>query len=68
MKRGILYLLVLYKRIISPLLPPACRFSPTCSEYMRLAVMKHGITSGVWLGLSRLLRCHPWHPGGIDLP
>ena len=68
MKRGILYLLVLYKRIISPLLPPACRFSPTCSEYMRLAVMKHGVMSGVYLGLSRLLRCHPWHPGGIDIP
>ena len=58
----------LYKRWISPLLPRACRFSPTCSEYARLAVIKHGALYGSCLAVARLLRCHPWHPGGIDLP
>lgn len=58
----------LYKRLISPLLPRACRFSPTCSEYARLAVIRHGALLGSLLAMARLLRCHPWHPGGIDLP
>ena len=57
-----------YKKWISPLLPRACRFSPTCSEYARLAVIKHGALRGSFFAVSRLLRCHPWHPGGIDLP
>ncbi len=60
--------LVLYKRYISPLLPRSCRFSPTCSEYVRLAVLKHGAVRGLVLGMGRLLRCQPLHPGGIDLP
>lgn len=58
----------LYKRWVSPLLPRACRFSPTCSEYARLAVIKHGALRGSWLAAGRLLRCQPWHPGGVDLP
>ncbi len=58
----------LYKRWISPLLPRSCRYSPTCSEYVRLAVLKYGAWRGLWLGAGRLLRCHPLHPGGIDLP
>ena len=58
----------LYKRWISPLLPRACRFSPTCSEYARLAVIKYGALYGSGLAVARLLRCHPWHPGGVDLP
>lgn len=60
--------LLAYKRFVSPLFPPACRFTPTCSEYMRLAVLKHGLLRGVALGARRLVRCHPLHPGGIDLP
>jgi uncharacterized protein len=55
-----------YKLLISPLLPSACRFHPTCSEYMRQAVEIHGAGKGVWLGLKRLCRCHPFHQGGTD--
>jgi len=67
--RGVvLWLLGGYKRWISPLLPPSCRFVPTCSEYARLAVIKYGVALGLWRSAGRLLRCQPWHPGGIDLP
>lgn len=57
-----------YKRWVSPLLPRSCRFAPTCSEYARLAVIKHGALAGGVLALGRLMRCHPFHPGGVDLP
>ena len=68
MKKLLAELLLLYKRWISPLLPRACRFSPTCSEYARLAVLRYGALRGGFLAAGRLLRCHPLHPGGIDLP
>ena len=55
-----------YKRFLSPLLPPACRFEPTCSVYMMQAVERFGATRGVWMGVRRLARCHPFHPGGHD--
>ena len=55
-----------YKRFVSPLLPPACRFQPTCSEYAAEAVEYHGVLRGSWLALKRLLRCHPFHRGGFD--
>ena len=55
-----------YKRYVSPALPPACRFHPTCSEYMAEAVAIHGVPRGLWLGVRRLARCHPWNPGGVD--
>ena len=55
-----------YKRLISPLLPPMCRFEPTCSVYTMQAVEKHGVIRGVWLGMRRLARCHPFNPGGWD--
>jgi len=61
-------LLVFYKRRVSPLLPPSCRFTPTCSEYARLALLKHGLARGLTLAVWRLLRCQPLHPGGVDLP
>jgi putative membrane protein insertion efficiency factor len=61
-------LLALYKRRISPLLPPSCRFTPTCSEYARLAIAKHGAARGGALAAWRLVKCHPFHPGGVDLP
>jgi putative membrane protein insertion efficiency factor len=62
----IIRLLRLYKYWISPLLPSACRFYPTCSEYMLAAVEKYGVLKGIWLGLGRLARCHPFHEGGFD--
>jgi uncharacterized protein len=46
--------------------PPVCRFQPTCSHYTILALKKYGVARGLWMGLRRLLRCHPWHPGGYD--
>jgi hypothetical protein len=55
-----------YKLLISPLLPSACRFYPTCSEYMLQAVAKYGVLKGTWLGVKRLGRCHPFHAGGYD--
>lgn len=61
-----LFLLRFYKRFISPLLPPMCRFEPTCSVYTMQAVEKHGVLRGVWLGMKRLGRCHPFNPGGWD--
>ena len=57
-----------YQRIVSPYLPAACRFAPTCSEYARSAVMEHGVVRGVWLALKRLVRCQPLYPGGYDPP
>lgn len=61
-------LLLAYKRWLSPLLPRSCRFSPTCSEYARLAVLRHGAWRGAALTVGRLARCQPFHPGGVDLP
>jgi len=62
----VIALLRFYKRFVSPLLPSACRFYPTCSEYMLEAVRRYGAARGAWLGLRRLLRCHPFHEGGFD--
>jgi putative membrane protein insertion efficiency factor len=55
-----------YKRFLSPLLPPMCRFDPTCSIYMMQAIEKHGTLRGIRLGVRRLARCHPFNPGGWD--
>ncbi len=55
-----------YKRWISPMLPSACRFEPTCSMYMLEAVDRYGVVRGVGKGIMRLLRCHPFHEGGYD--
>ena len=70
MQRGLmaiaLGILRIYKLCISPLLPSACRFHPTCSDYMKEAIEKHGVVRGVGLGLRRLSRCHPFREGGFD--
>ncbi|MDH4195887.1 MAG: membrane protein insertion efficiency factor YidD [Candidatus Aminicenantes bacterium] len=61
-----LLLIRLYQKVISPVLGVHCRFYPTCSAYTREAIEKYGFLEGVWLGVRRLLRCHPLHRGGID--
>lgn len=55
-----------YQRCISPLTPPSCRFTPTCSTYCLQALQKHGPWKGLWLGVRRILRCHPWGGSGYD--
>ncbi len=64
--RALLVLLRISTRLISPLLPPACRFHPTCSVYAAQAVERHGALRGSWLAMKRLARCHPFNPGGLD--
>ncbi len=59
-------LITLYRKILSPLLPPVCRFHPSCSAYAAQALERHGLWRGGWLAARRLTRCHPGHPGGID--
>ncbi|MDR0671262.1 MAG: membrane protein insertion efficiency factor YidD [Oscillospiraceae bacterium] len=66
MKRVLLVLIRFYRRSISPLRPPVCRFVPTCSEYALEAVTRYGAARGAWLALRRLLKCHPFHAGGYD--
>ena len=66
-QRLVLAPLALYRRFLSPLKPvPSCRFHPTCSGYAVDAVRVHGVAYGLWLATARVLRCHPWHPGGFD--
>ncbi len=55
-----------YRYAISPALPPACRFAPSCSRYAEEALRAHGLFRGAWYAMRRLLRCHPWHSGGDD--
>lgn len=66
MKWLALKLIRFYKRFLSPMLPSACRFEPTCSVYTYEAIETHGLVKGLWLGIKRILRCHPLHPGGYD--
>jgi putative membrane protein insertion efficiency factor len=66
LRRALQGVIRLYQRLLSPLSPPSCRFYPSCSEYARQAIEKHGAFRGTWLTLRRLVKCHPWHPGGPD--
>lgn len=67
-KKFFLKTIYFYRKKISPLLPNVCRFYPSCSEYWILAINKHGLLKGAVLGIKRISKCHPFNPGGIDLP
>lgn len=64
--RPLIWLVRGYQLFISPFVPPSCRFHPTCSHYAIEALNKHGAAKGLWLAIRRIVRCHPWHPGGHD--
>jgi len=65
-RRGLVAFIRAYQLVISPALPPACRFTPTCSQYALEAIRRHGAVRGSWLAVRRLARCHPFNPGGFD--
>ncbi len=65
LKKFVLFLIKIYQ-FFSKYTPPVCRFTPTCSEYTRQAIEKYGLLKGSWLGIKRISKCHPWHPGGYD--
>ncbi len=66
MKHLLILLVRGYQLLIAPVLPPSCRYMPSCSSYMIEALRQHGALRGTWLGLRRILRCHPGHPPGYD--
>jgi len=66
MKYVFIFVITLYQKLISPLFPPACRFYPTCSDYSKQALKKYGFFKGLYLSVKRVLRCHPFNPGGYD--
>lgn len=66
MKTILLWGIRFYQKHISPLFPPACRFYPTCSHYTYQAIERYGVWRGGWMGVKRIARCHPFHPGGYD--
>ena len=65
-QKFVLQLILFYQRYVSPLAAPACRFYPSCSEYALQAINHYGLWRGLWLSLRRILKCHPFHPGGYD--
>ena len=66
MRKILIVLIGVYRYLLSPFLGNNCRFYPSCSHYAQEAVETHGVARGGWLALRRILRCHPWHPGGVD--
>ncbi|MBD2346535.1 membrane protein insertion efficiency factor YidD [Anabaena subtropica] len=66
MKQILIWLIQGYRMFISPLYPPTCRFQPTCSMYAIQAIERFGVLHGGWMAIRRILRCHPFHPGGYD--
>jgi uncharacterized protein len=66
MSRPLIFLIQLYRNMVSPLRPPSCRFTPTCSQYAVDALSEYGVIRGGWLAMVRLAKCGPWHRGGWD--
>ena len=66
MKQVLMFLVRAYQLLVRPVLPPTCRFSPSCSQYSLEAISKHGALKGFWLTIKRVIRCNPWNPGGYD--
>ena len=66
MKRLVVWIILFYRKVISPYKSPCCRFVPTCSEYAIAAVEKYGVGKGLLLAVKRILKCHPFHEGGDD--
>ena len=65
-KKIVVWGLIFYHELVSPFLPPSCRYTPTCSQYAKEAIQRHGLLHGGYLAIRRVLRCHPFHPGGYD--
>lgn len=65
-KKAIIWMIMLYRKFISPLKPPTCRFYPTCSEYAMESIKKYGVLKGGAKAAKRILKCHPFNPGGYD--
>ncbi len=66
MRYVLVFLITLYQKLLSPWLPPSCRYTPSCSQYAKEALLKHGLFRGLLLAAKRLSRCHPFHAGGYD--
>jgi hypothetical protein len=66
MRRVLMFLIRIYQKTFSLVLPSSCRFYPSCSEYTYQAIEKYGALRGGWMGIRRISRCHPWNPGGFD--
>jgi len=66
MRYIIVFFIILYQKLISPLFGSKCRFYPTCSQYSKEAVLEHGALKGLFLSIKRIIKCHPFHPGGYD--
>lgn len=56
----------IYQYLVSPLMKPSCRYYPSCSQYAEYAIKEYGVMAGLWMSIKRLIRCHPWSPGGYD--
>ena len=66
LRRCFVFLIKIYQYLVSPFLGPNCRFYPSCSAYTVEAIETHGVLKGIWLGIKRIAKCHPGHPGGVD--
>jgi putative membrane protein insertion efficiency factor len=66
MKYILVFFIILYQKLMSPWLPPTCRFTPSCSQYAKEALVRYGVIHGVFLAVRRVLKCHPFHAGGYD--